>query len=90
MAGAWFIHWPVWPVRPVRGLYGPGMTNYHNGSTTDHSRVVFDYNGLVLDSVAHFGMSYGISARRLTATDRNKGVYCHDSATVGLGLGLRL
>jgi len=38
-----------------------GMTNYRNGPTTDHSAVVFDYNGLVLHRVAHFGTSYGIS-----------------------------
>jgi len=37
------------------------MTNYRNGPTTDHSGVVFDYNGLLLDRVAHFGTSYGIS-----------------------------
>jgi len=39
------------------------MTNYRNGpqSTMDHSGVVFDYIGLVLDRVANFGTSYGIS-----------------------------
>jgi len=38
-----------------------GMTNYRNGPTTDHSGVVFDYSGLVLDRVVHFGTSYSIS-----------------------------
>jgi len=38
-----------------------GMTNYRNGPTTDHSGVVFDYNGPGLDRVANFGTSYGIS-----------------------------
>ena len=36
------------------------VSHYHNGPTMDHSGVVFDYNGLALDRVAHFGMSYGI------------------------------
>ena len=37
------------------------MTNYSNGPTTDHCGVVFDYNGLVLDRVAHLGTSCSIS-----------------------------
>ena len=66
-----------------------GMTNYRNGPTTDHSGVVFDYSGLVLDRVVHFGTSYGIS--QSPSINRNEGVYRHNGiATVGLGLGLGL
>jgi len=43
-----------------------GMNNNRNGPTTDHGGVVFDYNGLVLDKVAHFGTSYDIRALALT------------------------
>jgi len=39
-----------------------GMTNYRNGPTTDHNGAVINYNGLVLDRVANFGTSYGMSS----------------------------
>jgi len=54
------------------------------GPTTDHSgRTCFGQGCPFWDVLRH------IRARRLTATDRNEGVYCHnDIATVGLGLEL--
>ena len=53
---------PTWFACPKTVTHpGTGMTNYRNGPTTDHSGVVFDYNELVLDRVAHSGTSYGIS-----------------------------